>query len=32
MQRSDERGEKGFKELNEERFHGREEIFDIGEL
>ena len=32
MQGCDERCEKGFKELDKERLHSREEIFDIGEL
>ena len=32
MQRCDERREKRFEELDKERFHGGEEIVDIGEL
>ena len=32
MQRCDKRREKRLKELDKERFHGREEIVDVGEL
>lgn len=32
MQRGDKGSKKGFKELDKERFHSREEVIDIGEL